>query len=124
MVAEHDDDSTCTLPRRAPRRSSYGISLSKAVTSSSLFYSTNTSEFSTISMQNAGVLSHARHLLRGANTRAKNYYQLAFVEEDIMQEDEEEKKLGDVLEVKEKWDEGRRRNLVDLLLEQENTTDI
>lgn len=41
-----------------------------------------------------------------------------------MQEDEEEKKLGDVLEVKEKWDEGRRRNLVDLLLEQENTTDI
>lgn len=70
------------------------------------------------------MLSHARHLLRGANTRAKNYYQLAFVEEDIMQEDEEEKKLGDVLEVKEKWDEGRRRNLVDLLLEQENTTDI
>ena len=41
-----------------------------------------------------------------------------------MQEDEEEEKLGDVLEVKEKWDEGRRRNLVDLLLEQENTTDI
>ena len=70
------------------------------------------------------MLSHTRHLLRGANTRAKNYYQLAFVEEDIMQEDEEEKKLGDVLEVKEKWDEGRRRNLVDLLLEQENTTDI
>ena len=70
------------------------------------------------------MLSHARHLLRGANTRAKKYYQLAFVEEDIMQEDEEEKKLGDVLEVKEKWDEGRRRNLVDLLLEQENTTDI
>jgi len=123
MVPEHDDDA-CTLPRRAPRRSGYGINLSKAVTSSSLYYSANTSEFSTVSMQNAGVLSHARHLLRGANMRAKNYYQLAFVEEDMMEEDQEEEKLGDMLEVKEKWDEGKRRNLVDFLLEQENITDI
>ena len=62
--------------------------------------------------------------MREANTRAKNYYQLAFVE-DMVEEVEE---LDDVLEVKEKttWklDEGRRRNLVDLLLEQENITDI
>ena len=71
------------------------------------------------------MLSHVRHLLRGANTRAKNYYQLAFVEEDIMEEDEEEEKLGDVKEKTSwKWDEGRRRNLVDLLLDQENITDI
>ena len=56
--------------------------------------------------------------------RAKNYYQLAFVEEDMMEEDQEEEKLGDMLEVKEKWDEGKRRNLVDFLLEQENITDI
>ena len=56
--------------------------------------------------------------------RAKNYYQLAFVEEDMMEEDREEEKLGDMLEVKEKWDEGKRRNLVDFLLEQENITDI
>ena len=62
--------------------------------------------------------------MREANTRATNYYQLAFVE-DMVEEVEE---LDDVLEVKEKttWklDEGRRRNLVDLLLEQENITDI
>ena len=56
--------------------------------------------------------------------RAKNYYQLAFVEEDMMEEDQEEEKLCDMLEVKEKWDEGKRRNLVDFLLEQENITDI
>ena len=66
--------------------------------------------------------------------RAKNFYQLAFVEEDTMEEEEEEN-LDNVLEVKEitnaaekvtkeKWDEGRRRNLVGLLLEQENVTDI
>ena len=87
--------------------------------------------------QNAGVLSHARHLLRAANTRAKTYYQLAYVEEDMLAE-EEEKKLDDVEEVKEKTtgkttaaesiingkDEGRRRNLVNLLLKQENITDI
>ena len=65
--------------------------------------------------------------------RAKNFYQLAFVEEDTMEEEEEN--LDNVLEVKEitnaagkvtkeKWDEGRRRNLVGLLLEQENVTDI
>ena len=63
--------------------------------------------------------------MRGANTRAKNYYQLAFVEEDIMEEDEEEEKLGDVKKKTSwKWDEGRRRNLVDHLLDQENITDI
>ena len=87
--------------------------------------------------QNAGVLSHARYLLRAANTRAKNYYQLAFVEEDMMVEGEEEK-LDYVIEVKERTsgktaaaesiingkDEGRRRNLVDLLLKQENITNI
>ena len=56
--------------------------------------------------------------------RAKNYYQLAFVEEDMMEEDQEEEKLGDMLKVKEKWDEGKRRNLVYFLLEQENITDI
>ena len=67
--------------------------------------------------------------------RAKNFYQLAFVEEDTMEEEEEEENLDNVLEVKEitnaaekvteeKWDEGRRRNLVGLLLEQENVTDI
>ena len=87
--------------------------------------------------QNAGVLSHARHLLRAANTRAKTYYQLAFVEEDMMVKEEEEK-LDYVIEVKERTsgktaaaesiingkDEGRRRNLVDLLLKQEHITDI
>ena len=87
--------------------------------------------------QNAGVLSHARHLLRAANTRAKTHYQLAFVEEDMLAEEEEEK-LDYVLEVIEKTtgettaaesirsgkDEGRRRNLVNLLLKQENITDI
>ena len=79
------------------------------------------------------MLSHARHLLRGANARAKNYYHLAFVEEDVMEEEDEEENLDDVLEVKEKtiaaessrkWDERRRKNLVNLLLEQETVTDI
>ena len=74
--------------------------------------------------------------MRAANTKAKNYYQLAFVEEDMVEE--EKVKLDDVLEVQEKTtgetaaservksgkDEGRRRNLVDLLLKQENVTDI
>ena len=42
-----------------------------------------------------------------------------------MEEDEEEEKLGDVKEKTTwKWDEGRRRNLVDLLLDQEDITDI
>ena len=73
--------------------------------------------------------------MRAANTRAKNFYQLAFVEEDIMEEEEKEEKLNNILGVKEntiaaekvrsgKWDEGRRRNLVGLLLKQENITDI
>ena len=76
--------------------------------------------------------------MRAANTKAKNYYQLAFVEEDMVEEEEEKLDDDDVLEVQEKTtgetaaservksgkDEGRRRNLVDLLLDQENITDI
>ena len=71
--------------------------------------------------------------MRAANTKAKNYYQLAFVEEEILEE--EKNKLDDVSEkttgkttaserVKSGKDEGRRRNLVGLLLNQENVTDI
>ena len=74
--------------------------------------------------------------MRAANTKAKMYYQLAFVEEDMAAE--EKGKQDDVLEVQDKTtgetaaservksgkDEGRRRNLVDILMKQENVTDI
>merc|ERR1719348_1490877 len=72
-------------------------------------------------MQNAGALSHARHLLRGANARAKSYYQLTFVEENMMDEDveeedeEEEENLESIRKVKEKtsgkWDERRKKRI-------------
>ena len=63
--------------------------------------------------------------MRTANTKAKNYYQMAFVEEDMVEE--EKNKLDDVSEKttgESVKDEGRRRNLVDLLLKQENITNI
>lgn len=86
-------------------------------------------------LQNAGVLSHARHLLRAATTNAKNYYQLSFFEEGVRQEEhdgdrqgegclkEREMSTGETTAASVK-DEARKKNLVDLLIEQEAITDI
>ena len=84
-------------------------------------------------LQNAGALSHARHLLRTTNINAKKFYQIVFVEEEFLEKSEHKLRLETKYATKDVGEKkGRKKkNLVDIfgqqegiLSQQENYTDL
>ena len=64
-------------------------SLKRALTSSSM-HTLHSSEYITLSMQNAASLTQARHLQQAANLRARQYYKITWIDyqEDLEMEEE------------------------------------
>ena len=112
-------------------------SLARALTTSTL-PTLATSEYLAVCWQNAGALTSASRLLRAANTRAKTFTKIAFIQDqEDLQEEQEAVRLEEVMarvrEVKAgaevkleevKAGQEGRRNVVGLMVKQGNVTEL